>query len=74
MIKVSLLGRNTKTNPVSRIYRLNSKREELTQIKYPLLNFKLGRLNHLERDFEETIDNNTNNYRKIMYTYFEPYD
>jgi hypothetical protein len=72
MIKVSILGMKTKTIPVMRYLIKNSK--ELNEFRIPLLVFKDNRMNHLEKDFNDTIHNNSNNYRKIMHTYFEPYD
>jgi hypothetical protein len=48
--------------------------KELNEFRIPLLVIKDNRMNNLERDFNETIYNNTNSYRKIMHTYFEPYD
>jgi hypothetical protein len=72
MIKVTLLGLKSKTIPVMRYLIKNSK--ESNEFRIPLLVIKDNRLNKLERDFKDTIHNNTNNYRKIMHTYFEPYD
>ena len=72
MIKVSLLGMKTKTIPVMRHVLKNPK--ELNEFRIPLFAVSANRMNHLERDFNETIHNNSNNYRKIMHTYFEPYD
>ena len=72
MIKVSLLGMKSKTIPVIRYLLKNPK--ELNEFRIPLFVINANRMNHLERDFDDTINNNTNNYRKLMYTYFEPYD
>jgi hypothetical protein len=72
MIKVSLLGIKTKTIPVMRHVLKNPK--ELNEFRIPLFVVNANRMNHLEKDFNQAIYNNTNNYRKIMYTYFEPYD
>jgi hypothetical protein len=72
MIKVSLLGMKSKTIPVMR-YALKSIKD-LNEFRIPLLVIKDNRMNKLERNFEDTIHNNTNSYRKIMHTYFEPYD
>ena len=72
MTKVSLLGRNSKTIPTLRYILKNSK--ELNEFRIPLFVINANRMNHLERDLDSTIVNNTNNYRKIMHTYFEPYD
>lgn len=75
MIKVTLLGKESKTIHSSRFFRLKSHtKDELNQIRFPLLASKLFKLDYLQRDFEETIDHNTNNYRKVMHTYFETYD
>ena len=67
-----MLGMKTKTIPVMRHALKNIK--ELNEFRIPLLVIKDNRMNNLERDFNETIYNNTNSYRKIMHTYFEPYD
>jgi hypothetical protein len=72
MIKVSLLRMKTKTIPVMRHALKNIK--DLNEFRIPLFVVNANRMNHLERDFNERIHNNTNNYRKIMHTYFEPYD
>jgi hypothetical protein len=72
MIKVSLLGMKTKTIPVMRHVLKNPK--ELNEFRIPLFVVSSNRMNHLEKDFNDTIHNNANNYRKLMYTYFEPYD
>lgn len=72
MTKVSLLGRNSKTIPTQRYALKNSK--EINEFRIPLFVVSSNRMNHLERDLDSTIVNNTNNYRKIMNTYFEPYD
>jgi hypothetical protein len=72
MTKVSLIGRNSKTIPTQRYALKNSK--ESNEFRFHLFVVKETRMNHLERDLDSTILNNTNNYRKIMYTYFEPYD
>ena len=72
MIKVTALGNKTKTIPVMRYILRNSK--ELNEFRIPLFVVNANRMNHLERDLDDTMHNNTNNYRKIMHTYFEPYD
>jgi hypothetical protein len=72
MTKVSLLGMKSKTIPVMRYLLKDSK--ESNEFRIPLFVVSANRMNNLERDLDETIDNNTNNYRKLMHTYFEPYD
>jgi hypothetical protein len=72
MIKVTALGNKSKTIPVMRYILRNSK--ELNEFRIPLFIVNADRMNHLERDFEDTIKNNTNNHRKMINTYFEPYD
>jgi len=72
MIKVTALGNKTKTIPVMRYILRNSK--ELNEFRIPLFVVNANRMNHLERQLDSTIVNNTNNYRKTMHTYFEPYD
>lgn len=72
MTRVSFIGRVSKTIQTSRYILKNPK--ELNHFRIPLLIAKENRMNHLERQLDSTIVNNTNNYRKIMHTYFEPYD
>ena len=72
MTKVSLLGRNSKTIPTQRYGLKNSK--ELNDFRFHLFLTKENKMSYLERDLDSTIVNNTNNYRKIMHTYFEPFD
>jgi hypothetical protein len=72
MIKVSLLGMKTKTIPVMRHVLKNPK--DLNEFRIPLFVVSANRMNHLEKDFNDTIHNNANSYRKLMHTYFEPYD
>jgi hypothetical protein len=72
MTKVSLLGRNSKTIPTQR-YALKSSKE-LNEFRFPLFLLKHHRINNIERDLDDTMRHHTNNYRKIMNTYFEPYD
>jgi len=74
MIKVSLLTNNSKTIPSGFRYKIKNHRDDLNYIRFPFLANKLSRISNLERDFDDVIDNNTNNYRKIMFTYFEEYD
>ena len=72
MTKVSLLGRNSKTIP-NQMYALKDSKE-LNEFRFHLFLTKENKMSYLERDLDSTIVNNTNNYRKIMHTYFEPYD
>jgi hypothetical protein len=72
MTKVSLLGRKSKTIPAMRYLLKDSK--QINEFRIPLFVVNANRMNNLERDLDDTINNNTNNYRKIMHTYFEPYD
>ena len=72
MTKVSLLGMKSKTIPVMRYLLKDSK--ESNEFRIPLLFVSANRMNHLERDLDDTMRHHTNNYRKIMNTYFEPYD
>ena len=72
MTKVSLLGMKSKTIPAMRYLLKHSK--ESNEFRIPLLFVSANRMNHLERDLDDTMHNNANNYRKIMHTYFEPYD
>jgi hypothetical protein len=72
MIKVTALGNKSKTIPVMRYILRNSK--ELNEFRISLYFDKEIRMHNLDRKFGITIKNNTNNHRKIMHTYFEPYD
>jgi hypothetical protein len=72
MTKVTLLGMKSKTIPVMRYLLKDSK--ESNELRFHLFVVKETRMNHLERDLDDTMHNNANNYRKIMHTYFEPYD
>jgi hypothetical protein len=72
MTKITLLGMKSKTIPVMRYALKNIK--ELNEFRIPLFVVSSNRMNHLEKDFDDTINNNANNYRKLMHTYFEPYD
>ena len=72
MTKVTLLGMKSKTIPVMRYLLKDSK--NINEFRIPLFVVSANRMNHLERDLDDTMRHHTNNYRKIMHTYFEPYD
>ena len=72
MIKVTALGNKSKTLSVMRYILRNSK--ELNEFRIPLYFDKENRMYHLGKDFESAYKINTNNYRKMINTYFEPYD
>jgi len=72
MTKVTLLGMKSKTIPVMRYLLKDSK--NINEFRIPLFVVSANRMNHLERDLDDTMRHHTNNYRKIMNTYFEPYD
>ena len=69
MNKATLLGNKSKTIPPRRFLIKNPK--ELNEFRIPLYFHKENRMYNLGREFESTININTNNYRKMMDTYFE---
>ncbi len=73
MIKVTLSQGNTKTIPNIRSYKLREYRE-LNEFRIPFFGFKNLRLDTLEKDFDKSMSKNSFNYRKLMETYFEPYE
>jgi hypothetical protein len=72
MTKVSLLGKKSNNIPTQRYALKNSK--EINEFRFPLFLLKHHRINNLEKDLVDSMRNHTNNYRKIMNTYFEPLD
>ena len=73
MIKVTLSQGNTKTIPNIRSYKLREYRE-LNEFRIPLFGFKNLRLDTIEKEFDSSMSKNSFNYRKLMETYFEPYE
>jgi hypothetical protein len=71
-VKVALIPRNTKTTVSVRRAILDNMRLShfLNERNFTLSNIR--RQDILEKDMKLNFD--TNNYRKILYTYFEPYD
>jgi hypothetical protein len=73
MIKVTLSQNNTKTIPMLRSYKVREYRD-LNEFRIPLFGFKNLRLDIIGKQFDSSMTKNTNSYRKLMETYFEPYD
>lgn len=75
-VKVSISFPISRTNVSVRKYKLGNMRESHflnERINIPLSS--LRRKNNTEKEIEsDTFHINTNNYRKIMDTFFEPYD
>jgi hypothetical protein len=73
MIKVTLAQNNSKTIPSIRSYKIREYKE-LNEFRIPLFGFKNLRLNTIGKEFDKSMSENSYNYRKLMETYFEPYD
>jgi hypothetical protein len=73
MIKVTLSQGNTKTIPMLRSYKIREYKD-LNEFRIPFFVFKNLRLDTIGKEFDSSMTKNTNGYRKLMETYFEPYD
>ena len=73
MIKVTLAQNNSKTIPTIRSYKIRDYKE-LNEFRIPFFGFKNLRLDTIGKEFDTSMKNNSYNYRKLMETYFEPYD
>ena len=73
MIKVTLAQSNSKTIPNIRSYRIREYKE-LNEFRLPLFGFKNLRLDTIGKEFDSSMKINSFNYRKLMETYFEPYE
>ena len=73
MIKVTLSQSNSKTIPNIRSYRIREYKE-LNEFRLPLFGFKNLRLDTIGKEFDSSMKINSFNYRKLMETYFEPYE
>jgi hypothetical protein len=71
-VKVTLCARDTKTTVSARIYRLRNQRDLNERFLFYYSN--IGRLDTIKKEFASSINQNTNGYRKLIDTYFEPYD
>jgi len=72
-IKVTLCGRDTKTTVSQRTYRLRNYRD-LNDNRFMFFYHNNKRLNMITREFDSSMTQNTNGYRKLIDTYFEPHD
>lgn len=70
--KVTLCARDTKTTVSQRIYRLRNHRDLNERFSFYYTNSR--RLDIITREFDSSMTQNTNGYRKLIDTYFEPYD
>jgi hypothetical protein len=73
MIKVTLSQGNTKTIPMLRSYKIREYRD-LNKFRIPFFGFKNLRLDTIGKEFDSSMTKNTNGFRKLMETYFEPYE
>ena len=73
MIKVTLSQGNSKTIPNIRSYRIRQYKD-LNEFRIPLFGFKNLRLDTIGKEFDSSMKINSFNYRKLMETYFEPYE
>lgn len=71
-VKVTLCARDTKTTTSARTYRLRNQRDLNEKFLFYFSN--TNRLNNITREFDSSMNINTNGYRKLIETYFEPYD
>ena len=72
MIKITLCARDSKTTPYGRGYRLRNTREFEDRFFLYISNIK--RLDIVGKEYDDSMKKNSFNYRKIMDTFFEPYD
>jgi len=73
MIKVTLAEIKTKTIPIVRSYRIREYKE-LNEFRINFFGSKTQRLDNIEKEFDKSMSKNSFNYRKLMETYFEPYE
>jgi hypothetical protein len=73
MIKVTLAQSNSKTIQNIRSYKIREYKD-LNEFRIPLFGFKNIRLDTIGKEFDSSMKNNSYNYRKLMETYFEPYE
>jgi hypothetical protein len=73
MIKVTLSQGNTKTIPIVRSYRIREYKE-LNEFRINFFGSKTQRLDNIGKEFDKSMSRNSYNYRKLMETYFEPYE
>lgn len=71
-VKVTLCSRDTKTTTSARAYRLRNQRDLNERFLFYFSN--VGRLDTITRQFDSSMTKNAHGYRKLMDTYFEPYD
>ena len=73
MIKVTLSQGNTKTIPMLRSHKIREYKD-LNEFRIPFFGFKNLRLDIIGKEFDKSMSKNSFNYRKLMETYFEPYE
>ena len=71
-VKVTLCARDTKTTASARAYRLRNHRD--LNERFYIYFSNIRRLDIITREFDSSMTENTNGYRKLIETYFEPYD
>ena len=71
-VKVTLCARDTKTTVSARAYRLRNQRDLNERFLFYFSN--VGRLDSITRQFDSSMTQNAYGYRKLIETYFEPYD
>ena len=71
-VKVTLCERDTKTTASARAYRLRNYRDLNERFTFFYHNSR--RLDMITREFDTSLTENTNGYRKLIDTYFEPHD
>jgi hypothetical protein len=73
MIKVTLAQSNSKTIPMLRSYRIREYKD-LNEFRINFFGSKTQRLDNIGKEFDSSMKINSFNYRKLMETYFEPYE
>lgn len=68
-VKVTLCARDTKTTASARAYRLRNFRDLNERFSFVYSNSR--RLDNITREFDSSMTQNTNGYRKLIETYFE---
>jgi len=68
-VKVTLCARDTKTTASARAYRLRYFRDSNERFSFVYSNSR--RLDNITREFDSSMTQNTNGYRKLIETYFE---
>ena len=71
-VKVTLCSRDTKTTTSARAYRLRNQRN--LDERFLFYYSSIGRLDTITKQFDSSVTKNAHGYRKLMDTYFEPYD